>query len=50
MTAEVSIFVSNIYMMFCVSFILGLQFEYSWENSVVGVRLAADQTKLCALH
>jgi len=41
MTTEVSIFVSIIYMVFCVSSLLGLQFEYSWENSV-GVRLAAD--------
>jgi hypothetical protein len=41
MTTEVSIFVINNYMVFCVSSVLGLQFEYSWENGV-GVRLAAD--------
>jgi len=41
MKTEVSIFVNNIYMVFCFSSVLGLQFEYSWETSV-GVRLAAD--------
>jgi len=41
MTSEVSIFVINTYMVFCVSSVLGLDFEYSWENNI-GVRLAAD--------